>query len=75
MDLYNALKPALLFFVAFATAGRALLSFSKNDMKAIWITIILGVAVFYFVNDPQGFLGSGNGLMNTVKNWISTLGG
>ncbi|QEA46248.1 hypothetical protein FGL72_03590 [Leuconostoc citreum] len=75
MDIYNALKPVLLFGVVVIAGGRSIGHYGKNETKAMWVTILIGALVYFFVNGPANTLNAFSGLMNTILNYIQGLGG
>ena len=75
MDLYEAFKPVLIFIVIVITVWRASVFFGKNESKSMWMTIIIGAALFFVVNGPEKTLNSFVGIGNTVLNFIQGIGG
>ena len=75
MDIYNALKPVLLGAVVIIAGGRAIGHYGKSETKAMWVTILIGGVVYFFINGPANTLNAFSGLMNTVLNYIQGLGG
>lgn len=75
MEIYNAIKPVLLIGIAVIAGGKAVAHYGKNETKQLWITLGLGGLIFFFVNGPQRSLNAFSGLMNTLLNFISGLGG
>lgn len=75
MDIYNALKPVLLGAVVIISGGRAIAHYSKSETKQMWVAILIGALVYFFVNGPTNTLNAFSGLMNTVLNYIQGLGG
>ncbi|CBL91633.1 TcpD family membrane protein [Leuconostoc suionicum] len=75
MDIYNALKPVLLGLVVIIAGGRAIQHYGKNENKDMWVTILIGGLIYFFVNGPANTLNAFSGLMNSVLTFIQGLGG
>ncbi|MGR8808813.1 TcpD family membrane protein [Leuconostoc citreum] len=74
MEFYNAIKPVLLLAIIVIAGGKAIKNFGNNETKAMWITLIVGGVLMFFINGPQRSLGAFDGLMNALLRMISGLG-
>ena len=74
MDLYNSFKPVLLFAVFLIGAVRAVICFGKNEIKGMWIALGIAMVVFFFVSGPETTAKAGDGIMNAILNFISSIG-
>jgi len=75
LDFYNSIKPLLLTGTVIIAGARALGHYGKNEAKDMWMAILIGALVFFFINGPQNTLQAFSGILNALLNWVKGIGG
>lgn len=75
MDFYNSIKPLLLAGTVIIAGGRAVYHFGKNETKDMWMMILYGSLIYFFINGPQNSLQAFSGILNALINWVKGIGG
>ncbi|MCK8605640.1 hypothetical protein LNP18_05930 [Leuconostoc citreum] len=74
MEFYNSIKPVLLLGIFIIAGGKSLKNFGNSEIKAMWITLVIGGVLMFVIDGPQRSLGAFDGLMNALVRFISGIG-
>jgi hypothetical protein len=75
LDFYNSIKPLLLVGTVVISGWRALLHFGKNESKDMWMSVLIGAVVYFFINGPANTMQAFSGILNALLNWVKGIGG
>ncbi|WP_312694251.1 TcpD family membrane protein [Leuconostoc pseudomesenteroides] len=75
MDFYNSIKPLLLVGTVVIAGWRVIVCYGKSETKDMWMAILIGGVIYFFVNGPANSLQAFSGILNALLNWVKGIGG